>query len=439
MTFKTATCAFFLLAAGTCIFAQTAHQAEASQPAGEQMTAPAPSAEESLPGQAVVSEIRIDGLRKTRNSYLQALLKKYRGITAGELDLRAVETTLQAEGIFESIQTELTDRGDGTAVLHISVKEKLSFIPLPFAASSNGSAMGGLFIIDTNAFGVKDMFVVGGIFSKSTLMGMAQFAKPSLSLTQPGWAFGASASKSSSTFTDLHDDEILTYDSMGFNVHAAITDRLTEHSHVSLGLAYRQISISDAQQKNGSETWAESYRALSPSLSWSMSTQDWNGCFLSTKSLSASGSLSFYTDGTKAPAAAASLHIEQPFLSPRLRFIMQTSGAIWHKEHISQLGGGSAVGVAILPDDFHSPRLAGASGGFEFAFAKARWALFSLYASYQAAFSEDSDGDGSFTHGVTGGTKMYLTKIAFPAFAFGVAYNVPLSLFKYSVAFGISL
>ena len=384
-----------------------------------------------------VSDIRIVGLKKTRNSHMQALLKKYRDIPADELDLHAVETTLQQIGLFEQSEVATEAGDDGSTVLVITVKEKLSFIPLPFAASSNGSFMGGGFVMDTNAFGVQDMVMVGGFFSKTLMMGMANFSKPSLALTKPGFSFGGSASKNTATFCNLDEDEILQYDFAGFNLHAAVSDRLTEHSQASIGIAYGQSSIEAGDGYEDADV--ESYKAFSVSSSWGMSVADWNGYFLSTNSLSVSGVLRFYTDGTTAPSAAARLSVEQPLLTPRLRFVAHTSGALWHNEHISQLGGGSSVGVAILPDEFHSAKLAGASGGFEFAFAKTRLAMFSLYASYQAAYAEDSDDTMRLTHGVTGGTRMYLSKIAFPALAFGVAYNVPLHLFKYSFAFGVSM
>lgn len=384
-----------------------------------------------------ITEIRIEGLKKTRGSYMQTVLKKYTHIPIDKLDLHAVETTLQAEGIFESVEVELIS-GENP-LLHITVKEKLSFIPLPFGASSNGSAMGGLIVLDTNAFGVKDMYMVGGIFSKNSLMGMTNFSKPSIARTKPGFTVGGSASKNTATFTDLAEDDVLVYDAVGCNVHAAITDRVSEHSQASLGIAYSQSAVENAESKNGYTTTADSYKAIAFTASWGMAMQDWNGWFMSNKNISLSGNLRVYDDETVSPSTAARLVIEQPLLSPRLRFTSQVSGAYWRKDHISQLGDGGAVGVSILPDDFHSSKLAGSYAGFEYAFAKARWAMFSVYANYQAALCEDADAAMRFTHGPASGARMYLTKIAFPALAFGFSYNVPLKMPKYSVAFGVGM
>lgn len=394
------------------------------------------SAEQAEAPSSLITEIRVAGLKKTRESHIQTLLKKYRGIPQKDLDIHAVETTLQQIGLFEKYTVAVENAESGDAVLVITVKEKLSFIPLPFAMYSDGSAMGGGIIMDTNAFGVQDMFMFGGFFSKSLLMGMANFSKPSLGFTKPGFSFGGSGSKKTSTFTNLDREKILVYDATSCSVHAAVSDRLTEHSSASLGVSYSQSAIDKEDEYEAFD--AESYKALTVTASWGMSTADWNGYFLSTKGLSVNGALRFYDDSFS-QAASAKLAVEQPLFSPRLRFVGHTSGALWHNEYIFQLGDGSSLSVAILPGDFHSAKLLGASGGLEFAFAKARWALFSLYASYQAAYSEDSDSTMRFTHGGTGGMRMYLSKIAFPALAFGVSYNVSLAHFKYTAAFGVSM
>ncbi|MCR5723683.1 MAG: hypothetical protein K6G80_01200 [Treponema sp.] len=386
-----------------------------------------------------ISDIKIDGLRKTRDSYLQARLEKYIGIPAEELDMRAIETMLQAEGIFESVQTEIVRAEDGRCTLHITVKEKISFIPLPFAASSNGNAMGGIFILDTNAFGVKDLFVFGGILSNESKMAMANFSKPSLGLLKPGYSFGGSFAKAEATFLTLDEDDVLAYDSVGFSVHGSVSDRLTEHSQLSLGAAYNQYTASDEVTYCTNSYKSESYRAVYAAASWGMAVHDWNGWFLLEQKLSLESGLRFFTDRSIASTFSGQLCLERSLFTPRLRGMLQTSGTYRRNEHVSQLGRGSSVNVVILPDNFYSAKLFGTGASLEYAFAKARIALFSVYAGYQSAYSEDTDGAMRFTHGVTGGMKMYLTKIAFPAFAFGLAYNVPLSMLKYSVAFGISM
>ena len=389
----------------------------------------------------IVTEICIDGLKKTRESYIQAILKKYKNIPASELDLKAIETTLHSEGIFETVNTELLTKDSSNAVLHITVKEKISFIPLPFAAASNGNAMGGLFIMDTNAFGVKDNFVCGGIASSSSLMGMLLFAKPSTGATKPGFSTSAFVSKTDNSFVNMDDDEVLSCSSTKFNAHLAINSKLTEHSKISFGLGWTQGKIDDIEEYGSYSAQLDDYKAVSIDSEWELSFQDWNSWFLSEKSFSLNSNLRFYTDGTKSPAFEAKIVFEQPvnFISPRLRFISQASASYSYNENLFQLGGGSSVGVSILPDDFVSEKLFGSFAGLEFIFAKAKFAVFSLYSNYQLAYSQDYDEQMGLSHGFTAGSRMYLSKVAFPALAFGVAYNVALKQFKYSASFGVSM
>lgn len=386
---------------------------------------------------AVITEIRVNGLKKTRQSHMQTLLKKYRDIPTDRLDLHDVETTLQQIGLFSESDVELRQSDDGNAVLVITVTEKLSFIPLPFVAVMDGKFMGGGVIMDTNAFGVQQAFIVGGIFSSTTMMGIATYAKPSMGLTKPGFSVSGSGRKSHADVVTMDGDTVLKYDAIGFNARFALSDQLTEHSSASASVSYSQNAI---DHDDGYDyVAADSYKAVAVDASWRLSVADWNGWFLSSKGVEVGGGIRFYQNGDRAPAAAIHVDVEQPLFTPRLRFIGRAGGNWRHNDHISQLDGGSAVGVVILPDDFRSARLAGASGGFEFAFAKTRQMLFSVYANYQAVCAEDSDARLRLTHGISGGTKMYLSKVAFPALAFGVAYNVPLRLFKSSFSLGMSM
>lgn len=73
-------------------------------------------------------------------------------------NLHAIETALQAEGIFEKILIQPEQIPEtGETQINITLKEKITFIPVPFAAVSNGKFMGGAMVMNMNAFGNKTM------------------------------------------------------------------------------------------------------------------------------------------------------------------------------------------------------------------------------------------------------------------------------------------
>ena len=64
--------------------------------------------------------------------------------------------------------------------------------------------------------------------------------------------------------------------------------------------------------------------------------------------------------------------------------------------------------------------------------------MLSLYGDYQLVYTRDSDKEYKFEHGRNAGTRVYLAKIAFPALAMGLAYNVPHHRWQFSAAMGVS-
>ena len=152
-----------------------------------------------------VSSIKFTGLKKTKESYMQNLLKDFVGKDSGEINLNEIETILQAEGLFSEINLnfenaensaiagESENSGDAektensTVTLNVTLKEKITFLPLPFASYSSDGFMGGFMLMNMNAFGRKNNLILGGVFSKNTQMGLLMFSKPAGDLKHPGF------------------------------------------------------------------------------------------------------------------------------------------------------------------------------------------------------------------------------------------------------------
>ena len=119
---------------------------------------------------SLVSFIKIEGLGRTKESYMLSVLGKYVGIPESRIDLHEVKVTLEELELFSETEVSLQKDENGEAVLFVKVKEKWSFIPVPFFMySSSTGFMGGAFVMDMNAFGIKDNYVVGGVLKTSSL------------------------------------------------------------------------------------------------------------------------------------------------------------------------------------------------------------------------------------------------------------------------------
>lgn len=394
--------------------------------------------EEQIDQNLVVSRINFIGLKKTRPSYIGSKVAKFTGNSIAETDMHGLETAIQLEGLFDDIQISTEQISETEAQITVSVKEKITFIPLPFAMYSSAGFMAGGIVMDTNAFGRKDMFMIGGFFSSTAKTGMASFVKQSQTKGVPGVSLFLSVSKTSPKYYNLDDDEVLKYKAFSFEVGLKLSEKIGENFIFSNGFGFTYHNSKDER--------VESITEGSTSIGFAYAKSDWNGVFMSTNSASVNAEVGLTNSEDKAyrfPLEFSALITEQhPIFIDRLRLYQRYSGVYGYKNHISGFKGREAGSVTILPGNFSTERIVGGNLGLEVAIAKFRWGMISLYSDYQVVYAQDfeltGDGDYEFCHGPNGGAKFYLAKIAVPALAMGVSYNVTKNYWQFAAAVGVS-
>lgn len=205
-----------------------------------------------------ISKIKFEGLKKTKESYMQNLLKDYIGKEKSEVNLKEIETILQAEGLFSEVNLSFESENkienlnseqnletnnnieeiENLLILKVSVKEKITFVPLPFASYSSDGFMGGFMLMDMNAFGKKFNLISGGIFSKDMQMALLTFSKPTGTIENPGFSSASSFSHNENTITSFDDDTLLEFDSISFHQRFAISSKFGKYFSGSCGLGY---------------------------------------------------------------------------------------------------------------------------------------------------------------------------------------------------------
>lgn len=391
-----------------------------------------PAQEVPVQSGAAITVFKVDGLKKTRDSYVQHVLKKYSGVLEDELDLHVIETELQKEGLFSFINVALEHDESDAPFVHITVKEKWTFIPVPFFMVSNGSVMGGGVVMDTNAFGIKDSVMVGGIFSKESLMGMAAFSTPTLE-HKPGISFfGSFTHGTGKTIRNLDDDDVFLYDINNVNVSVSMNCKFNHVFSGSIGAGYVYKDI-------GSEAPSlDSYHAGNIQAGLSFKVSDWNGYFMSGISCAVNGKATYKSTNEFSETISFSIDWQKPIV-PRFRVFAH--GATWYGHNLDQTEyqGAYGVGIGILPSKFYSPWLAGMTAGGEWVIVKMKLGIISMYAQYEAVFARDYEKSVEFCHGPLGGVKLYLSSIAFPALGFAIGYNIPKEQLQFTFSFGMSL
>ncbi len=402
------------------------------------------NAQENLSG-AVISDIKVTGLKRTKPAHIEEVLGGLRGKPASAVNAKYIESVLQSDGLFSEIKVEVVD-GSGTVIseageitadkntdgsssdgasgtpeasgapyLRIQVKEKVTFMAVPFGMYSNDGLMGGFMLMDMNAFGMKNVINAGGMFSESKLMGIAGFSKPALTGKRPGFSLFTALSRNNSKFANLDNSTYMKFKDTKYNFSGSLNYAFRNGIKVSAGGKYLYQDFDNSV--------FDKFHSGEGNFNVSYSLNDWNGVFLSTSSFSTFVAAGSSTYGKVFEKAGFSAIIQRPIVK-YVRFRVSNCFSLQHDVPFPTLQGRQSVGVTILPNDFGSSKMIGLTGSIEGAVVKTKMLTISIYGTYECVDVENYDRSMDFSHGFNAGTRVYLSKLAFPAVSFGYAYNV---------------
>ena len=429
---------FFLLFSILMMMSSVAH----SQNLNPDKSAPSPASgvsapSESLPDQngPVISKIIFKGLKRTKESFMEDSFKSYIGKRYNSKTKNNLESDLQAMNLFSSMEFSSSFAEGGSVELTVSVKEKIAFIPLPFAMYSSSSGfMAGAFIMDMNAGGKKDMFVTGLMwaFDRQMLVGMY---RNSPRIGTPGYLLSASLAKQKLGINDSDGNEFFKVENFYASAIAKILFKPDRFNSFGAGLGYSGFFPRDDEN-----LYYDIYarNAGLASLDWSISENNWNGTFLSETAFAASAS--FLLDNKLRPVTnlALAARVQQPLVQ-KLRLNIEGGAAMVLNGLVIDGLRKSSARVTIMNDKFVTEKIAGSSTGLEYAFLQTKKiGTFSIYGNYEFLFAEDIDQSLLFCQGFNTGMKVYLKGLAFPALSMGLAYNATKNIFYFSGSFGVS-
>ena len=386
----------------------------------------------------LVSALKFEGLERTKESYMLSVLGKYVGTPESRIDLHEVKVTLEELELFSETEVSLQKDENGATVLFIKVKEKWSFIPVPFFMySSSTGFMGGAFVMDMNAFGIRDNYVIGGVFSKNIQLALMAYSRPSRDIKHPGFTVGASFTRRDNEEKNLSGDKIFEYNAMTGSVYAAVSDKITAHSKINAGLRYSYTNANVKKKYAEYKEKVKSFHAITPGVGWDISFSSLNEWFLSVKSFSIDGGVTVLTSGSCAESLGFKFTIQYPLPVTRLRVLTQYALYMSNNLPIPLRPTQMIVGTTIMPDKFHGTKMGGADFGLEAGILNTKFVMFSAYGLLEQFAGEDSDGSFVMNFGYSTGLKMYLKKLAIPAISVGVSHNLMQNEIKFSATIGM--
>ena len=383
---------------------------------------------ENLP----IARFDISGLKRTKRSYMDNLLAEFNGKPVSVPTIKMIETTLQAQNLFDQINVSAKALDDGQAAVEISFKEKWSLLPLPVGYYTDGSYALGLFLMDMNTFGQHCTTILGGIYSPNTIMGAGVFRKPPAKKGKLGFSIAANVSRSKHTFADSKNIGVYTYKNFYSGARANILFKPTNATTASVGAGYSFFEPIDSPNVRRTNQW-------SAAATWGISSSSWNGYFLSVNSFDVGAEFLFSDNPEQRFAQTFEFggQAQRPIYE-RIRLMTAARGFFSNDLLETNFVGRAKSGVTLLPSSFATNQIFGLFSGLEVAVAKSKFGMLSVYALYEVAVARDWDKTFYACHGPEAGVRIYLAKVAFPAFAFGASYNINEDRFQYSFSGGAS-
>jgi hypothetical protein len=385
-----------------------------------------------------ITELSVYGLKRTKPQVAEAAIEPFIGQRADTLDFNAVYAAILDTGILEPLSIEMVDAesGDGKKLL-VSVREKWSIFPIPLLFAASEELNGGVFFVDTNAFGLNDKFFMGGMYGMEGWMLMSGYVHSGRKglKSLPGWSLSASFARSERKDSNQRGEDIrrFTLDSGGAS--AGLSYNFTETLGTGLRFSYRRIMLKEnASSLLEPETDASAFGA---SAGVSLRKSLWDGFLLSEEIFSADYGFTAGLSGFSFHELSLRGTYQKPLI-PGFRVRLHTG--LLYQPDVPALFESSphAAQVNILPGSFKARHYAGASFGLEKYLFKMSMGTVSAMAAYQFVFSEGPVLGFCFDHGAAASIVFYLSRLAIPAMGFGLAYNVPADHFLFSFSMGMT-
>jgi hypothetical protein len=387
----------------------------------------------------VITAIDISGLKRTKRFVAEQPLQKFVGQDGATLDMAEVFAAVKGTGILEPLDAALEDDPDDPdrsgITLKVIVEEKWSIFPLPLVYISAGNWSVGGFFVDTNAFGLNDKFVIGGLYGGNGWSAMGSYIHMPMGQGALGGSLLGSFSRQERVNADQNNRALRRFSIDTIRVAAGLSYTLTEALAASLRFSFENKALRDNADAFNAPTAGAMALGIGAGVSWRQS--GWDGYLLSERSASLdyTGTL-----GLASPSfhAVKGRVVYERSLIPGFKLNLHGGGIYAPDAPPLFETGPQSAQVNILPSSFSAQHYVGASVGLEKYLFKFPFGVLSLLAAYQTVYSYGPLLDHTFDHGVVGMLAFYLSKIAIPALNGGIAYNVAAHYLQGSFSLGMS-
>jgi len=336
--------------------------------------------------------------------------------------------------VLEPVSAELVETPGGI-ILRVTVEEKWSIFPLPVLFAGSGEITMGLFFIDTNAFGMRDMAVLGGALGSYGWSGFTMYNHSPKGKGAPGFNGIFMYGRQEKENTDRYEKTNREYTTDRLLFSLGINYEFLELLTSSFNISFTDIILNENDDFYNAPENGAMFIGFRPGLS--LRRSDWDGFLLSQKAISVNYSYNLVFTGSSFHQVEYRVNFEQPLI-PGFRLTGRSAG-VW-KSITDPLfeDGPQKAQVNILPGSYSSMNYLGASAGLEKYIYRNNWGTLSIHGSWQSVFSGLELSDFEFDHGPSGGILFYLRRVALPAIGINLAYNLISGLYQFGFNMGMA-
>lgn len=389
--------------------------------------------ERSLSGP--VTSIEIFGLKRTKRHVAMYPLEQFLSREAETLDINEVHAAVKDTGILESKTIELVKQESGI-VLQVTVQEKWSFFPVPLILGGSGDTSYGLFLADTNAFGLRDQAAIGGLYNSSFIMGMVLYNHTPNRKNSFGWNTAFMFEREENKDVNSKEKLERRYSTDTFRYSLGLYYPFAGSMTGSAHLSYANIMLKENIKAINEPASGVSLINVTPGFAIRYS--DWDGYLLSQKTVSLEYSFNYVLSGASFHKVSFRAVYEQSII-PGFRLGLKSGAVASSASNPLFEDDPHRAQVDILPMDYSALHYAGFSAGLEKYLLKLAWGTLSVLGSWQCVFSQGpvSDNKVEFNHGPFGGIRFFLSRLAIPALGMGLAYNMTTGIYQFSFSVGM--
>ncbi|GHV83905.1 hypothetical protein AGMMS50212_12450 [Spirochaetia bacterium] len=384
---------------------------------------------------AIITDIKITGLKRTQPHIALAALEKFRGRDSLALDLNDVKAAVVDTGILDPVNVEIVTSDTGTT-LDVKVQDKWAIFPIPlFMFGSDGVSFGGAFF-DANAFGINDKMSIAGLYSEThwmiNLMYMHAAAK-----RLPGFILSANYSNSKTERTDQSENVYSRFKTDSIRVMAGLNYPFAQFFNAGLRFSFNYIWLNEFEDAINPPSSGAAHLGIHPSLGWRK--VNWDGMLQSERQASVNYHANIDLEKNESIQRVNLQLVWEQSIRTGFRFFGR--GGASFSTRITPLSSSSPhdAQVDILPGKFFAQNIAGFQAGFENALFSLKFGTFSVLACYQFVYSYSEPLGGSIDHGPAAGFRIYLRQLAIPAVGLKAGYNIAAQRLQWSFNIGMSM